>query len=109
MPHTPGPWGYDPELTDQGAPLIFGLWRGHDERSLAMVQYEDNPLDPEVQANARLIAAAPDLLEAVQRSVQYLVLAIHDGENQGLAKKTLDLARRDLELLQTALTKATQE
>jgi len=55
--HTPGPWNI------------------RDARGLLMGQSESagSPLrDPEVEANARLIAAAPDLLAALKTCLHYL-------------------------------------
>tara|TARA_R110000868_G_scaffold71029_3_gene208421 strand:+ start:1385 stop:1639 length:255 start_codon:yes stop_codon:yes gene_type:complete len=53
-------------------------------------------------ANSVLINAAPDLLAALQRSEQYLILAVHDtkGDLQRIAK-------RDLQMVQSAIAKAT--
>lgn len=54
--HTPGPW----YATPQGS-------RGFEigEVEIGMV-IADGPGDPEAEANARLIAAAPDLFEAAK-------------------------------------------
>jgi hypothetical protein len=62
LKHTPGPWeikrdGSAPEITGSG-------WRGR--RTVAVVQYAHGSEDPEVRANSHLIAAAPDLLEALK-------------------------------------------
>ncbi len=54
MKHTPGPWKLDLGL---GAPEVVG-----NNRRIARVLYEGGSEDNEVDANARLIAAAPDLL-----------------------------------------------
>lgn len=65
--HTPGPWtaalSYS-ELDCKGA-LIEGTLYDEDEREIAYLNFEDSPhFDVMKRANARLIAAAPDLLEA---------------------------------------------
>ena len=63
MKHTPGPWnriiadGYTvrhPQIYSDTGPVANATWLG------------DGRLD-ELNANARLIAAAPDLLEALKR------------------------------------------
>lgn len=63
--HTPGPWG-----------CILTSYHAHDYRlinpngtpMLLMIEANDHS---EQRANARLIAAAPDLLEALTECLQY--------------------------------------
>ena len=59
--HTPGPWTFDNEIeficTDAS---LHGEWYG--DWAVARV----NIIRAEAKANARLIAAAPDLLEALR-------------------------------------------
>jgi superfamily I DNA and RNA helicase len=72
--HTPGPWSH--ELTDWCTPSVGhpehgvkdSLILGSDCREVARVERVYNgPRDLEMErANARLIAAAPDLLAALQ-------------------------------------------
>lgn len=64
--HTPGPWGVD----DAGGEAPFGVFA---EDGDAVCYLTENPMGglglreyAEDQANARLIAAAPDLLEAAK-------------------------------------------
>ena len=65
--HTPGPWSLDTEN-------VGDYLRGHvsvdapDHGALALVVWkmEDDDQSPVCEANARLIAAAPDLLEALR-------------------------------------------
>lgn len=68
MKHTPAPWMIDEKLTDLGAPMITAetCWKGQ-KRIIAKVFYHSGSEDPEVHANARLIAAAPDLLEVAKK------------------------------------------
>lgn len=58
--HTPGPWYFNPR-NDPRQPQIASETTGH---SIAVVY--DHTTDDEKRANARLIAAAPDLLEAAE-------------------------------------------
>lgn len=62
--HTPGPWKYDPKT---------GLVAHdeYDEIGFSAVATIHQPYEatPERQANARLIAALPDLLEALESIV----------------------------------------
>jgi hypothetical protein len=66
--HTPGPWKIgrygdvchgDGEWT--GVPFVYGIAEG-----------QTNHADPEVIANTRLIASAPDLLEALKETWRVL-------------------------------------
>lgn len=74
--HTPGPWGMETVRTTSGLCHRVGpfpspkSWRS-DKPAHACI-YDDYPPDvgsPELVANARLIAAAPDLLEALKACV----------------------------------------
>jgi len=67
--HTPGPWSVGNEPVDNEALYIYDnkehLIASADTDSLA--QYREEAL-----ANARLIAAAPDMLEALQRVAAWI-------------------------------------
>lgn len=66
MQHTPGPWKIDTQMPQWvSAPIIIGTgWTGG-ERIIAKAFYHQGSEDPEVDGNAHLIAAAPDLYEAL--------------------------------------------
>ena len=64
--HTPGPWAFDP--TESGATTVLG----EDSMPVALVSQRDG------LGNARLIAAAPDLLKATQGMIA-LFEAWRDG------------------------------
>jgi hypothetical protein len=101
MNHTPGPW----EISDNGtadrgtgAWACDEIWQTHndtDQRLIASVHYVDGT-NSECQANARLIAAAPELLEAVQ----HVLLASEDGG---------DMNDVDWKMLRAAIQKAKGE
>ena len=61
--HTPGPWKFEiawagfSAIRGRDGQLIFGVAAGSDD---------ERRLEPEIEANAHLIAAAPDLLEALE-------------------------------------------
>lgn len=62
--HTPGPWvacGYG-DYSDYDGKCRVVLGEGGDIRTAVVLGFDT----PENEANARLIAAAPDLLEALQ-------------------------------------------
>lgn len=75
MTHTPGPWvltdGFTVYALDETkscnrfSTLINGGWVHRPSGSTGALL--DRTTDEELRANARLIAAAPDLLEALQR------------------------------------------
>jgi len=65
--YTKSKWYIDRKLTNHGALMIVSdnCWLGR-KRPVAKVLYYSGSEDPEVQANAQLIAAAPDLLQAAK-------------------------------------------
>jgi len=71
MKHTPGPWKADNHIIGDG-------WRvfvpRHDEADQhdAIADVETWQSDTETEANARLIAAAPDLLDALKNVLDEL-------------------------------------
>ena len=75
--HTPGPWTVNMTgcLTSHGMPIIT-KYNGHLLAQLAIKN----------EANARLIAAAPDLLDIAQR----LALATNDGDDQAQGTHYID-------------------
>lgn len=64
MKHTPGPWKYSTEPQPNGCPII-----GAQGLMIAMLAHTVNQADQRetALANARLIAVAPELLEALKR------------------------------------------
>jgi hypothetical protein len=80
--HTPGPWyvGINESVIDSPAGEKF-LGIGTDgERTICRVSQLATQ-DAEDEANAQLIAAAPDLLIACQRALNWIEL--HAGEDWG--------------------------
>lgn len=67
--HTPGPWRID-EPNDWGIEIVgrptWGCERNGVKGEWDVAKLERLDCDEETMANARLIAAAPDLLEALQ-------------------------------------------
>lgn len=67
--HTPGPWQDDAEFPEHLIVPEYGrIWiNGYDSEGAPIhIGYVDGPRTVERIANARLIAAAPDLLEALK-------------------------------------------
>lgn len=79
--HTPGPWaywsGYNPydkieaQVTAEGGDIVIASY---------------NHLIAEGEANAALIAAAPDLLEALERCAVLLRIKRHACEDSGVCR-----------------------
>ena len=72
--HTPGPWSLETVRTSSGICHKIGPFPGRRDNfpprhACLYADYPsaDNPADQEMAANARLIATAPELLEALQR------------------------------------------
>jgi hypothetical protein len=59
--HTPGPWIYSGPASSE----VYG-YRGHYQDTPQTVAKVSGYWDGEAEANARLIAAAPELLEALR-------------------------------------------
>jgi hypothetical protein len=88
--HTPGPWDYEQSLRGDGVPIPYS-WQvlaeiapppGVDEAFMHVA-------DCETEANARLIAAAPDLLAALRE-------CITDDGAAALASDDPEMMRRRL-------------
>lgn len=78
MKHTPGPWVCHSGAVYQDGPNVFP--KGHEDGSRIALMDRNNPLTmpTERYANARLIAAAPELLAVLTRAADNLALA-HDA------------------------------
>jgi len=73
--HTPGPWTVDGNH--------FQIWANDGENAVASVYStaSPEPMASEARANARLIAAAPDLLAALEDSLTVIRLMGCDMSN----------------------------
>jgi len=69
--HTPGPWAYSPQKGKPGHCNLAQVWRS-DGKCLATLTSTKN--EGEATADACLIAAAPDMLEALEK-----IAAFDDG------------------------------
>lgn len=74
--HTPGPWTHDPEVTDPDtlntAPEVSATLPNGDTRYICRMFGTDPQVIEESQANARLIAQAPNLLDLLTESLMYV-------------------------------------
>lgn len=100
--HTPGPWvssGRRVGIVDRSETQAFGM--------MLVVAHIDEYDHPEHEANARLIAAAPELLEVLRIAREFMSIAsdwnFHEAEINGEMRSTYDW----LEVVDAAIAKAT--
>jgi hypothetical protein len=84
--HTPGPWTVNE--------------RGHVSGKRAVAELYYDPRNPELEANARLIAAAPELLEELRNLEWWLTEYVLPAAGNPEA------VRRNLRAIRAAITKA---
>lgn len=87
-PHTPGPW--EPRYESPGSPwaAIVSPARRRETDAEHRV-CELRVADPEHAANARLIAAAPELLACLRDCVEWLESVRAPAESLGRAKNAI--------------------
>ncbi len=90
--HTPGPWAISKHATPEHSPQ-FGIYSDEAANDHCIVK------EANAEADARLIAAAPDLLAALKDTLSLVVGQFHDGTNTTCVQRTIDSAR-------TAIAKA---
>ena len=101
--HTPGPWALSRDVGDGEVCTVYGCTGGHiyivGNREYLGREIED--LSAEADANARLIAAAPDLLTACKAALKYIPGSEVHSWPPGFALKD-----DSLKLLRAAIAKA---
>ncbi len=97
MKHTPGPWACSGPSYDNRLPVkiteIVADWSSDDDYSPTICEMPPNDGDEEIEANARLIAAAPDLLDALIKALDVLVAAKIGYVDQDKAQIAIEEAR----------------
>lgn len=81
--YTPGPWGMSGRCYELGDGLAGINGQGWNELAGVVIKVNGRRSDEGI-ANARLIAAAPDLLEALQEMVAGDAEAIEDAKRLGV-------------------------
>jgi hypothetical protein len=75
--HTPGPWSVSPPW------MGFSVINGSDDKmvfAIAAGSPEEKRPDDECEANARLIAAAPEMLEALKVLLDEYLSLVNSGD-----------------------------
>lgn len=90
LKHTPGPWHLD---EDEGS---YTIKDENDEyvQYISMTRYVDEREDPEAEANAHLMVAAPELLSWLVEALDELERDINWLEEAGVAKNCAVKERR---------------
>ena len=104
--HTPGPWELEEWEFDYGPTGDFSIYQSRSKTPrmpIACVQLPFN--GKRTEANARLIAAAPELLEALQAVLRSFPTD-RDMRDAGWERAEIDLACRDYEAARAAISKA---
>lgn len=89
--HTPGPWFYDGILVCTAC---------KNRNKICSVAISERPI-AEVEANARLTAAAPELLEAC-KSALFALVTLRDKTKSA----DFDFSQLDVSILESAIAKA---
>lgn len=105
--HTPGPWHWDSDPI-KGDPL--GRVRFQVTtigKTIAQTYYSSS--DKHAEADTRLIAAAPDLLAALEDSISALRAALDQEIKNDAREEWLSIKRKRLDAARAAIAKATGE
>jgi hypothetical protein len=87
--HTQGPWG---PISDEFGDCEMGVaWPGDSRGHFLAVAQSGDP--DELRANARLIAAAPELLDALQHALERLECIPGDRDETGVILHSINKAR----------------
>ena len=106
--HTPGPW-----FVDEAYPTQWDICKEHEDDWLVLFQFTpaieniDNILTDEDKANARLTAAAPELLEALLNALPYVEDVIIDKHQLACFKP--GVVEGHVKSIRAAIAKATGE
>jgi len=92
MSHTPGPWTYYPPIMDDKTGVIINV--GAREESIIATLHHPLGEGETLDANARLIAAAPDLLLCLKMLIIDMEHLVPDGNTTiAMAKEAIRKAR----------------
>lgn len=92
--HTPGPWSLEPPKSSPFTPQANNrvwpstAWANHRRDPICQLSSQGAAppdIDPEAQANARLIAAAPELLAALKSLIENVETGSYESTGQCIA------------------------
>ena len=102
--HTTAPWEFTASTPEDGFECFFiYAGEGYSQRQIATV---NGPQDEKGEANARLIAATPELLEALKHAENALADYVPTIEKTGAA---LNYGHHVIKMAKAAIAKATGE
>lgn len=107
--HTPGPWKYEGAKDRRThARLIWGPEGVAADAVATAEDFNEYSRDSEVDANARLIASAPDMLTALVAAEQALtdILGAADGGRPYSSRELYDNFIKDYNAIRAAISKA---
>lgn len=104
--HTPGPWRLNGNGTLLHPVSYRSLTTCRIETSLGSFEILDETNEPE--QNAALIAAAPDLLQALERAEKQLAIAFNPGGDESILSIGRSEAMLACNQARAAIAKATQ-
>jgi hypothetical protein len=102
MPHTPGPWAIE---YDRGVPRTIRQQVDSDVGVSLIARWDLTHLE-EMTANAKLIAAAPDLLAALQLVMSRVEELVKEME--AVHESPTHEAENDFAIIKAAIKKATE-
>lgn len=103
--HTPGPWTVE-EYGDDETPTLV-IHKDSESRVCFMATPGSHGDLAMIEADAHLIAAAPDMLAALKAASGYLLNAAIDLETGAPKKTALATINGGLDLVRAAIAKAT--
>lgn len=109
--HTSGPWViYGEDEVSDGVPTVEIATGGDNYQCIANVAAswvdDDLIINDETYANARLIAAAPEMLEALKRAEKFIQNGLELGYIRMPDPEVPDPAHQTLPAIQAAIAKA---
>lgn len=106
--HTPGPWVADTENHQRWADQYARMVHGPDGKTpiAAGCDFNRTDRDEEANANARLIAAAPDLLWALESMLEEFGARLSDGKPIGYTAGSMQRAVGMIKAAEAAIDKA---
>ena len=98
--HTPGPWAIFVPKSLSNDDMVYGIDTNNGIKSESVVLFDGGILKKE---DARLIAAAPDLLDALKGIIGYF----DSGNSVSVSQATIKASSDEIKAARAAIAKAT--